>query len=534
MEVSKLTTKDIFGRDRHIVVPIYQRPYVWTREEQWEPFWNDIRLLAEQLIAGKEPKPHFLGAIVLDQQLTAAGSMDTRLVIDGQQRLTTVQLILEAFCDLAGRFEDTRYALSLLRLTRNDDPLSTNKDERFKLWPSNIDQTHFELVMQCHSPDELVGKYDAKRIGNSIGEAYAYFYKTMEGWLRLSEDGADKRIEKLLAAVKDLLLFVVIDLAQDEDAQAIFETLNARMTPLLQSDLVKNSLFYAAHQEKENLLDVYNAYWSDFDKNADYWRADVTRGRLIRPRIEYYLQNLLVLLTRDDVRMDQLHRVYNTWAATSGKSATEQLDVVKRYAQTYWGFDHAPADTRESLFFYRLGIMQQTTVYPLLLKLYSVSPNGAKDLRQVFDDLESFLVRRMICRLTSKNYNRLFVDLISTVEAEDQPGEPARAPADKLRESLLSFDADSTRWPRDDEFKHAWMELPTYYYITVDRVRMLLEAIDQTSWTPLSEKVKYGGGLTIEHLMPQKWADHYPLPNSEPKEVATVTRNRVIHTMGNL
>ena len=84
------------------------------------------------------------------------------------------------------------------------------------------------------------------------------------------------------------------------------------------------------------------------------------------------------------------------------------------------------------------------------------------------------------------------------------------------------------------EFKHAWMELPTYYYITVDRVRMLLEAVDRKAWTPLSEKVKYGDVLTIEHLMPQKWADYYPLPDSEPKEVATVTRNRVIHTMGNL
>lgn len=532
MEVSKRSVKEIFGTEQHIIVPLYQRPYVWTKDQQWEPLWNDIRKLAEQLLAEREPRPHFLGAIVLDQLKTRTGSMTRRVIIDGQQRLTTIQLFLEAFADLASKADD-KYRRSLLKLTRNDDALSSDGEERFKVWPSNVDRQQYELVMDCSCPEDMISKHGAEVAAKSIGGAYVYFYRTLDEWLRIEDDGAEERVESLLAAAKDLLLFVVIDLAADEDAQLIFETLNARGTPLLQSDLVKNAVFYAAHLECEKIDDLYNSYWLHFETGADYWRANMTRGRVSYPRIELYLQHLLALLTLDDVKFDQLYKTFGGYAATSGLRSRKQLELISRYSHTYRGFDDATPDTRQRLFFDRLKTMEVTTVYPLLLEVCPVSSGQWEPVIPMLEDLESFLVRRMICRLTTQNYNKLFIELVKTIRGGNGSCDPEEA-AHKVRGALLSYDGDSTRWPRDEEFKRAWADKPTYYWITAARVRMLLEAVEGQLRTDLSEKITIAEKLTVEHLMPQKWQKNYPLPDDEPTELATSQRDNVIHTLGNL
>src|SRR6266446_6434948 len=90
----------VFGQDRRLIVPLFQRPYVWNREDQWEPLWSDILNVVDRAMEGRQEKPHFLGAIVLDAQRRPLGHLETRLIIDGQQRLTTLQLLFEAFCDI--------------------------------------------------------------------------------------------------------------------------------------------------------------------------------------------------------------------------------------------------------------------------------------------------------------------------------------------------------------------------------------------------------------------------------------------------
>src|SRR5262245_27156942 len=139
MDTGTLSVKKIFEQERRHVVPLFQRPYVWEKEKQWEPLWDDIRSLAEKLLAGKQTRPHFLGAIVFDQMPKPTGHVETRQVIDGQQRLTTIQILLEAFCDLCRERGLTNHHRSLLKLTRNDDPLSKDDDEQFKVWPTNVD-----------------------------------------------------------------------------------------------------------------------------------------------------------------------------------------------------------------------------------------------------------------------------------------------------------------------------------------------------------------------------------------------------------
>ncbi len=531
MEVSKLRTKDIFGGDCQIVVPLYQRPYVWTQEGQWEPLWENIRALAEELLDGRDPKPHFLGAIVLDQLKTPLGSMDRRLIIDGQQRLTTVQILLEALVDISARLQNEGLRKSLLKLTRNDDLLSGNEDERFKVWPSNVDRKHFVWVMDSGSPDELIGRYDPASTKNSIAEAYIYFYQTIETWLMLEEDGAKDRLTKLLVAIRDLLLFVVIDLSADEDAQLIFETLNARMTPLLQADLVKNSVFYSAHLEKMDVPKLYRQYWEPFDLDADYWRKQIARGRVYRPRIEHFLQNFLALMSRGDVKYEDLYKVFRDVASHSKLSAAKQLELMHRYGALYAGFDRTDLPEDEALFFSRLRDLEITTVFPLLLKLYNDYADQPDELAAMRTDLGSYIVRRLVCRLTTSYYNKIFVDLIGALEAGRKT---KRSPSELLREALLRLDAETTRWPRDEEFRRKWAELPVYGWLGVSRVRMLLEAIERQLRTDLSEKISINDKLSIEHLLPQKWQQHWPLPKRGPMELVISERETLLHTFGNL
>ena len=90
MDAASMTLRELFGPDRRLVVPVFQRPYVWTEDRNWRPLWEDVTALVRRRLAGDEVHPHFLGAVVLDQLPTPTGAMPARQVIDGQQRLTTL------------------------------------------------------------------------------------------------------------------------------------------------------------------------------------------------------------------------------------------------------------------------------------------------------------------------------------------------------------------------------------------------------------------------------------------------------------
>lgn len=248
MDAGSRTIKQIFGQDRRHIVPLYQRPYVWNKEDQWEPFWDDIRSLCDRAAGNGPVRPHFLGAIVLDQLMTPTGAVESRLVIDGQQRLTTLQVFLEACADLSEILDKPALEKSFRKLTRNDDPMSKDPDEVFKIWPTNTDRSYFRAVMHAGSPEALTiaGKtaHDEGLTKNAIANAYRYFFSAVKDWLAQDERDNEEQLSNLLNSLREHVRMVVIDLAPDDDAQMIFETLNARGAPLLPADLVKNHLLH--------------------------------------------------------------------------------------------------------------------------------------------------------------------------------------------------------------------------------------------------------------------------------------------------
>jgi hypothetical protein len=286
MDAGTLDLKTIFGQDRRHVVPLYQRPYVWEAKKQWEPLWNDVEAVTRRLLADQPTRAHFLGAIVLEQQSKKTGCLETRLVIDGQQRLTTLQLILEAFADSRKTVGAEQHHKALAKLTRNDDPMNDDPVEQFKVWPTSVDQEAFQEVMDCGAPAELRKRYGAEEaapsVDHPIADAYLYFHRRIEDWFAEDPAAQTARLHALLATLREHIRLVVIDLGKEDDAQLIFEKLNARGTPLLPADLVKNHLFHKAQQAGLPIDDLYKAHWKPFDRAHRYWRKAVGRGQQSR------------------------------------------------------------------------------------------------------------------------------------------------------------------------------------------------------------------------------------------------------------
>lgn len=538
MDAKPRSLKDIFDAQCRYMVPLYQRPYVWTEQDQWEPLWEDISALADRYYRADPFRPHFMGAVVLEQLNTATGTLDLRQIIDGQQRLTTLQIVIEAACDVCDSLGPvaSSHARDLRRLTRND-PRDGNPDEVFKVWPTNVDRDHFRLVMSAGSPDDVRQHYDGKSngdVGYAIANGYLFFYKKITEWLANTDtDNLKKKLDALQNALYRGLLVVVIDLDEKDDAQMIFETLNARGTPLLASDLVKNYLLHRAEDYGHNLDKFYYEHWQFFDLST-FWREKVQTGRMLRPQIELFLQHYITLLTRDEVLVTNLFNTFRQYVKKHPEidPATYMVDL-HRYGLLYQQFYTYSPDTREGLFFRRIQALETTTIYPLLLIVFDKlgKPEHDKQRRTILTDLESFLVRRMVCELGTKNYNNLFLDAVKQF-ADCNPAQLGS----EIREFLRSQTIDISRWPDDNEFLEAWQKIEAYRrFKPQTRLRMILEALelqrrasDKTEDLALPKKK-----LSIEHIMPRGWtATNWPLPDDtdESKEV----RGQLLHTFGNL
>lgn len=527
MKTDTLRFRDLLQKDIRLVVPLFQRAYVWNESDQWQPLWEDIRGIAEDLLKDKFRRPHFLGAIVLEQVATGSGEVEQRLVIDGQQRLTTALLILEAFHDLCGELEAKNARNALAKMTRIDDPMVESSSGHFKVWPTTDDQEAFQIVMDAGTVEEVQSAIARKSaLGKKpIVRGYLYFHRTIRAWITEEETAQKNRIEALLNTLRDHMRFVVIDLEDEDDAQLIFETLNARGTPLLPSDLVKNFVFYRARIEGHKLERLYEMYWTVFREWDDWWREKMGRGHAQRARIDFFLQAFLTMRTREEVPVTHVYTVCRDYIIQSKISAEAFLQDLCSKARLFGEFHELPETSPEGRFFQTMDILDVTSLMPVALELFSRLGNEPKTLRPILRDLESFLIRRTICGLNTRGYNRLFLELLGAISSNGDAEE-------EVRSFLLKSDADSNRWPNDKEFRESWVTVPIYRTLVRKRVGFLLETLETSLLHSKTEEIVTK--LNIEHLLPQAWKEHWPLPGVGEEEDETAERNTLLHSVGNL
>jgi hypothetical protein len=205
----------------------------------------------------------------------------------------------------------------------------------------------------------------------------------------------------------------------------------------------------------------------------------------------------------------------------------EIIDEFAHDATTFASFETQPTGSREATFFQRLSVLDVTTIYPLLLLLFrdhSAVLTPARRRRAV-ELLESWLVRRMLCRLTPKNYNRYFLELLRAVQEDVAHAD------DILYSELSSATAETNRWPEDAELTKALTTRSLYMSVPGARIVMVFGAIEQALRTSKSEQVALPANLTIEHVLPQKWQEHWSV-GDDPS--AVYERDIHVNRLGNL
>ena len=524
MHTEILSPKRLFQKEVRYVIPPFQRPYVWSQDEQWGPLWEDVQNVAQgylealeksgndEVKAESETSPHFLGAVVLRQVSTATKDLEQREVIDGQQRVTTLQLLLDAIQQVCEGL-DQPYAKSagqrLSKLVTNDKELITDEHHIFKLWPTRSDQEAFKHAMDNGLPINDFAD-------SLIVQAHEFFQLQVREWLGGVDESTKHKIEALEVAVTNMLQIVVIDLDTQDDPNLIFETLNARGTPLAESDLVKNYVFSWGDG-----LEL----WGNLDDM--WWREDVRQGRLRRPRLDMLINHWLAMRTSSEVASANVFNAFRSYA--NGKEIGDVMTEVKRGLTSYREYDTTKGtNIDEEAFYYRMSVMEAGAITPVLLFLLSAEQEPRQRSLCV---LESFLVRRMICRQSTMGFNRLVLELVNQLH------ESGLENVDRTTARFLKNQKAPTRvWPTDEDVSQAFISSPLYRLLTRGRLRLILEGVE--GWlrsSGKSEDTTVPGNLTIEHLLPVGWkTEEWPLPSGADEGEARFKRNGLIHTVGNL
>jgi len=570
VETNKTALFDLFRRERQYCVPLFQRPYVWSHQKQWEPLWNDIldrsKAVLDHRGSGHRAlvvRNHFLGAIVTRRLDVFGQHIDAAEVIDGQQRLTTLQIVIAAFHDFLRNLPGeegaklARVAGDLGALTRNAGVLGGEK-EVYKVWPTNADREVFEKVVTAGSPDEVKARFKLVRRKYQrkpdprprLAEAYLYFHDAIDSFCRETDDGGDLGLEPrahaLYEALRRHVLLVHIELQDDDDPQVIFESLNARGEPLLPSDLIRNFVFMRAGAQDQNPDALYKSWWSHYDEELApfqqqgedrFWKQMDRQGRLRRPRLDLFVYHYLQSLIGEEFSIGHLYQAFRDWweAGEEERQVEHELRRMRAHSDVFARLAVPREGDPLATFAGRLAVLDTSTIYPVLLYLLvgagdRVSPD---EVDGILVDLESFLVRRMVCGLTTKSYNKLFVGLLRRLRDAD------RIERSIVQSFLMEGSGPAVMWPDDATLRRSWLTRAVYPELKAHRVSMVLHAINRQLHTSKQEPIRYTGSLSIEHVMPVEWPTAWPPPVEaespvEDQESAVDRRNRLIHSFGNL
>ena len=499
METYKTKPMELFLRDRRIEVPFFQRAYVWHRDE-WDRFLEAVLHIC------KNEESYFMGPLIIKSQTFPANEEISRvdLLIDGQQRLTT-------FCIFM------RVLYEHLNISQEFKGDFFNWAEELILHHNHIDIECFESIMKG-SAEKIREKYtkQPKRkiyYLNKVLECYDYFSKS---------EHLKEFSEKSHRAIRSKLEFIAIELSDADEEQQIFDTINSIGVGLTTAELLKNELFDSASKE------LYEKTWqSQFEKqDRIFWDEAIVRGR---PNIALFMQSALLIFSKEkDIKeqgyenIGSLFKNYKLYIEKYkiGKGNESFIDKLMNLATLYReniNIDLLRGRIEEKEPIQRLMIpilgSVNTPVIPyILFILKEVTDKTERD--NMFSLLENYIVRRMVCGHSKKNYNKLFPDMIGKTQSYDE-----------LRQRLLGLSGDNI-FPSDDELKNRFKDAKlsnkdakTILYLLDLSLRDLeLDATHLDSYQSFS----------LEHIMPHQWTDNWNEGDINPE------RDFFISTLGNL
>ena len=502
LQAGETTLNKLLNTSRQFIVPIFQRNYSWQKS-QYEQLWFDI-LRASKF---KEKQNHFIGSIVYIDMGTPAGRPQQLLLIDGQQRLTTISILLCAIKDYVQKFN---LETKLINLAKIKNQFLYNSDE--------IDEDKYKLLLNVQDKETYIKLIDntiftVNKPATNIIKCYEFFYERIEDFIK--QHG---QIDEIYAGIFKLSL-VSISLDKDSDnPQMIFESMNSTGKDLSQTDLLRNYLLMDLTPEKQTRL--YKTYWKPMEElfGEDIYKNDVNK-------FDYFIRDFLTLKS-DTGYICKINNVYENFKRYYLDNNCEKFAVLKdlfTYAKYYACIDLLQENDDElKLYWQEFKKLDSHVVYPFLLKLYDDYSRQIlikEDFKKILQVVISYLWRRAICEIPTNSLSKTFATLYQAVDKEDYVNSIIKA---------FVFKSIYKRFPSDYEVREKLQTKDIYHF----RLRKyLLEALENYYHKePIDLNT---ANYTIEHIMPQN-IEHNLLWQQMLGEDWQEVHSLYLHTLGNL
>ena len=521
MDLEKATVSSLFGLDRQFEIPLFQRQYVWNEEYHWKPLWEDLEEVSQRKLL-LEPGMqfiHFTGTIVVKRS-AYSGNISRFEIIDGQQRLTTFQIILCAIRDVCKSNGHDELATDARSYILNRRRLSS-ENEKYKLIPGALDR------------DSFISLADG-RVGDSQGQirkAYDYFKPIIEAYV----EGDQEKVELLFNSLLDSFSLVQILINDDDKPEKIFESLNARGEKLLEFDLLRNNLFL---RSGENKNEFYRRYWQHFE--TPYWDPKDKSGT----SCEDFLQHFLMAKLGSDKVKPEFYNYQREYIPklNSQDGIKHEFSELKQYSDVYTDMIDCSDDSEigHRMMFYKT--FKLTVLHPFIMFLVCDVGISGNELTKVFDILESYTLRRMLCLNGTRallTFPRFFSQRIKeyqengfTLESfinklTEENTKSLKYPTNEEIQPSLHTRYDEDYFSEDNyivfpnnvrvraALEGLWVETAGAIYKKL--IRYILYRIERMKIDENSnlEPINFKNSLTLEHIMPQAWRAKWKIPVSE-------------------
>ena len=518
-------------------IPVYQRHYAWDASNESGPIhllWGTVERQVKARLNHKDkaPKQHYLGAVIVDDK-TERGVPDgiTRYdVVDGQQRLTTIQLALFALAKVAR--DDHQYGEIWEKLKSH----VFHKGKEPRLRPTNFDNWQFKEVLFKASGDLIdIGEQDGTRVNAKKSKVTAtcrYFEGVINDAVQSHAEHQPRAvIDAIFTTLLDGFGLVLIVLDPEDDAQGIFESLNSYAQPLTTFDLIRNNVFRRAAELDERGRDerLFNSRdWQMLEEH--YWEGKADgKKKDGQTHIEAYVARMLVATMEQEVLFGR-NEIFKTYQKFSRKfsSIEEEVKALGRYTSTYRYLDSVsdgcPKLPKVDCGVFRHHVWQSRIFYPVIFSIAG-SDASVEEKAKMVKLLESYVIRRGVCGLKTNHYNKHVVTICKELANN--------ASYDTLNQVLKGAKTDTAVFPNDErvkgdcitaKFYGTLAQNPFQYYVF--KKLELLAAADRAERGDFDVE-------TLDHILPQAWEKDpgwvKAMEETDPLVVPTY-----IDTIGNL
>lgn len=376
MQAAETKLQPMLEGTKQYLVPLFQRPYSWEAKE-WKILWADLKDLLDTI----DPRPHFMGSIVTMPSVSVPEGVSKYLLIDGQQRLTTIFILLAFLRDLAKNNNKGQLAEEINN-TLLVNPYKVGYD-RFKLQPTQADREAFHAII-----DSTTAKPESD---SRIYAAYRFFEREMKKY--------PLDIECLKVVISKNLSAVSILLDVNDNPHLVFEGLNAKGRPLTQADLIRNYFVMRVHIDDQER--VYQRYWRPMQESLGESLTEFIRHYLIMQLGGTVNVNDVYFVLKDQITLD---------------NAESYLKSLACHATFYERFLYPVREPNEAIrsAISRIRRLEVSVSYPFLLRCYAqytTDELSLEELIDIIDVLENYLLRRFVCNVPTYGLNKVFPPL---------------------------------------------------------------------------------------------------------------------------